>query len=79
MLGYGIDSVQKVMLQKFEFNDTFDSFVWNTSQNVWVNATDRLESVTALLTALDSSTSKGYLPHHDLSKFPVISEVLPYF
>lgn len=78
MLGYGIDSVQKIMLQKFEFNDTFDAFVLNTA-TVFKDASERLGCVNSLLLALDSSTSRGFLPHHDLRLFPVISEVLPYF
>ena len=36
-------------------------------------------SITSLLTALDSSTTKGFLPHHDLLKFPVVAEIIPYF
>jgi hypothetical protein len=35
--------------------------------------------INSLQSALESSTTKGFLPHYDLTKFPVFAEILPYF
>lgn len=78
-MGYNIDAVTKVKIQKFEFFDKYDSFYVNSESWFGVSVEEILDAVTCLLTALDSSTIKGFLPQHDLSLFPVVSEILPSF
>jgi hypothetical protein len=77
--GVGIDSKLKLKIQKFEFSDSYDVFKLDTSVWKGVSVSVLLSSVSSFLIALDSSTTKGFLPHLDLTKFPVISELLPCF
>lgn len=78
-MGYGLESVRKISVQKFEFFDNFESFIIDLEK---VNRLTPLEYITGLrnfLTALDSSTCKGFITSYDLSKYPIISEILPCF
>ena len=78
-MGYSLDVVKTVKIQKFEFFDSYELYYVKTEPWLGVRVEETIEAIQSLLTALDSSTIKGFLPHHDLSQFPVVSEVLPSF
>lgn len=79
MVGYGLESVSKVCVQKFEFFDNFESFIIDLEKLNRLTPKEYLTGVRNFLTALDSSTCKGFITSYDLSKYPIISEVLPSF
>jgi hypothetical protein len=78
-MGYGIDTMKNLMIQKFEFFDTYET--WLLNRSIWqgMSVLGVLPAVTDLLIALESGTNKGFLTQHDLSKFPVVSEMLQCF
>lgn len=78
-MGYGIDSIAKVKIQRFEFHDTFDSFVLDVTGWNEVSVSEVLTALSSIITSLESSTTKGYVSSVDLSKYPVISSILPSF
>ena len=78
-MGYSLDAIKKVKIQKFEFSDSFEMFYINPEPWFEVGGVELLECVQQILIALDSSTKQGYLTHHDLRKFPVLGEILPSF
>lgn len=77
--GVGFDSVSKIRFQKFEFKDTYEYLIINLEACKGLNAEERLRMLKDLLLAFDSSFSKGYVTSYDLSKQPLISELLPSF
>lgn len=40
---------------------------------------ERLQILREMVSGMESSTNKGFLPSQDLHKFPLISEILPLF
>jgi hypothetical protein len=78
-MGYEIDSVRSVLVQRLEFSDTFDHLILNLEVCNKITTNDRLELIRDFLKCLDSSVANGFLTHTDLVRFPIISEFLSCF
>lgn len=75
-----MDSVFTLKLQQFTFKDTFSTFLLTSySSSELTDLSERLRAINNFLSALDSSTNKGFLHSYDLSRFPIISDLLPSF
>jgi hypothetical protein len=73
---YSLDSVKNIKIMKLELVDsnyTLDLGVNRSSQK------ERYQIVKDILMSVDSVTNKGFLTQYDLSRFPVLSTLLPAF
>ena len=77
--GYSLDTVKKVKVQKVEFLDSFEKFEVDLEVMGRYSAEVKLGVIRDVLLSLDSVGSKGYLTTQDLTKIPVISDILPSF
>jgi hypothetical protein len=75
---YSIDSYRELKIYSLVFHDSYSSVILANSGRK--HSLDQcLELVKTILTGLESSTSAGFLPSHNLLEFPVISVLLPSF
>lgn len=74
--GYSLDSHRKIHMFDLVWLDSF-SFIF--LQPKALKRTECLKIVQEILTALASTTAKGFLTVVDLSTYPVIAEILPAF
>lgn len=72
---YTIDMQREVKICKLVWLDSFSSLRITNS----LTLKNTLEGIEAIITMLESSTSKGFLSTQDLRLFPVFSEILPSF
>jgi hypothetical protein len=79
LVGYSLDYKIKLNIQDLEFKDTFSSLELNTTKYLNIPLQERIKLVEGVVESLDSSTNKGFLPSYDLSKFPIISDLLGSF
>ena len=66
-------------MQRLEFLESFDSLNLNKESYKGFSVENRYLIAKNTLMSLDSSTNKGFLPHFELDRFPIISEILPSF
>jgi hypothetical protein len=77
--GYGLDSTCLFKIQKFEFNDTYEYFIINLESVNFYTDEERLKMLRDFLVTFDSVSSKGFVTDYDLTKYPIIAEILPLF
>lgn len=77
-LHYNLDEQREINLYGLELIDSFSSLIVSNNRG-WNSIEHCLAIITNIQEKIESSTNKGFLPCHDISKFPVISEMLTCF
>jgi hypothetical protein len=77
--GYSLDYSRVLKVQNLEFKDSFSSLKLIQEKYQTLSMEEIYLVITVTMTSLDSATNKGFLTTHDLSKFPIISDLLPSF
>lgn len=77
--GYSLDSNSVVKILGLEFNDSFSSLLLSKEKYKDLNVEERYKLIERVLSVLDSATNKGFLSTTDLSRFPLLSELLQSF
>jgi hypothetical protein len=60
-----------------EFIDSFASIQLDISKYESIDIQERIRIIETSLDSLHSSTSQGFVNNQDLSRFPLVSEILP--
>lgn len=76
---YSLDFKNKIKVNNLLFIDTYSSLEFDLGSYKEMREEERLRLIEMVMESLDSSTNKGFLPCYDLSKFPIISELLGSF
>lgn len=76
-MNYFLDSHKEIKIFSLTFKDTFDSILASTPQKYSIEQC--LQDVDEVLNVLESTTTKGFITSQDLTKFPIVSEILPLF
>jgi hypothetical protein len=79
MDGYNLDSHKQLNIHKLKFKDTFSYLELDTNKYSSLSAEVKYQIIEELLVALDSSTNKGFLNSFDLTKYPIITDLIPCF
>lgn len=74
---YDLDSHRELKLFNLLFHDTYSTLIVSRIKLPTVEIC--LKTIEDLITALESTTSKGFLQTHDLRKFPIVSEIIHSF
>lgn len=77
--GYSLDSNRILQVFDLEFIDSFSSLLLSKEKYNSMCVSDRYNLIKRVMSMVDSSTNKGFLPSYDLNRFPIISELLPSF
>ena len=72
--GYPLDSHREINMLSLTWNDSFSSISLTKQE---LSLEECLQAVEDVLTVLESTTTKGFLPGYDLTTFPIVSEILP--
>ena len=76
---YSLDSQLVVKVLGIEFIDDFTFIKIKMEKYKDLSVKERYLLIKRVLLTVESSSSKGFLTSHDLTKFPVLSEILPSF
>ena len=77
---YSLDSSHSVtLLKKLVFKDSCASFLLDKEQFLCFNLKEQMQIIVEFQKALDSVGRKGYLNSVDLTTYPLVSELLPFF
>jgi len=77
--GYSLDNIRTLRVLHLEFIDSFSSLLLDSEKYSSFSILERYNLVRRVIEMIDSSTNKGFIPSHDLTKFPLFSELLPAF
>ena len=78
-MSYTLDSSTNITINKLEFKDTSSSFFIQSASFLSLTLPDQISSLINTQRFLDVTLGKGYLNTLDLSTYPIISEILPFF
>jgi hypothetical protein len=77
--GYSLDDYKVLKVQQLDFKDNFYSLILTKVKYKHMSADELYTLISSTMISLDCTTSKGFLTSHDLSEFPIISELLSSF
>lgn len=75
---YNLESRGEIMIEKILLHDTYGSLTLANNRRVY-NVAECIELIESIKSRLESSTSKGFLPSVDLTKFPIVADLLQPF
>ena len=75
--GYNFDVSGVLRFQNLAFKDT--NYYMHLVEYKEMGIEERYKIIKETINALDSSTNKGFLTSYDLTKFPIISDLIPSF
>lgn len=76
---YSLDKVKELKVLQLHFLDSFSSLQLDLSKYNTLSMLDRIKTIEQSLDSLHSSSNKGFVNRHDLSTYPIFSELLPSF
>jgi hypothetical protein len=62
-----------------DFKDSYSSFIIDTSSFLQLSLTEQIKVLIDVQDKIESIGEKGYLASLDLTTYPGVSELLPYF
>lgn len=77
--GYSLDNAKVLRVLQLEFYDNYSTLLLASEKYNEMTVLERYSLLKRVIEIIDSSTNKGFIPSHDLTKFPIFAELLPSF